>query len=114
MAKSISTTYHSDATATCANCGSVYTLGLTIESLQLEICGYCHPFYTGKESFIDSAGRIQKFQQKMDKVQAASDSKKKKKTKKVRKYSQSLAEFAADNSSEQEGMTVDVKGADSL
>jgi large subunit ribosomal protein L31 len=112
MAKSTNVTYYSDATATCSNCKSVYTLGLTTESIQLEICGNCHPFYTGKESFIDTAGRIQKFQAKLDKVGDGTP-KKKKKAKKVRKYAQTLDEFANNQSGEAE-LTVDVKGADSL
>jgi large subunit ribosomal protein L31 len=111
MAKSINVTYHSDATATCSNCKSVYTLGLTMEALQIEICANCHPYYTGKESFIDSAGRIQKFQDKMGKAQTVAP--KKKKVKKVRKYGQSLEDLAAGVAGA-EGITVDVKGADAI
>lgn len=112
MAKSTDVTYYNDATATCSNCQSVYTLGLTTESLQIEICGNCHPFYTGKESFIDTAGRIQKFQAKLNKAQGDSP-KKKKKAKKVRKYAQTLDEFATNQGDDAE-LTVDVKGADAL
>ncbi|NJK71771.1 MAG: 50S ribosomal protein L31 [Thermales bacterium] len=67
MAKSTEITYYTDATAKCQNCNSVYTLGMTVESLTLEICGNCHPFYTGKETLIDTAGRIEKFKARLNK-----------------------------------------------
>jgi large subunit ribosomal protein L31 len=66
MAKSISSKYFPNATATCANCGSVYTLGGNKEKISLEICGNCHPFYTGKEQIIDTSGRIDRFKTRMD------------------------------------------------
>lgn len=90
MAKSIDTTYHSNATARCTNCGSTYTLGLAQESLTLEICGNCHPFYTGQEVLIDTAGRIEKFQARVAK--AGSQANKKSKTK-ARKFKQSLSDL---------------------
>jgi large subunit ribosomal protein L31 len=86
MAKSISTTYYPEATAKCLNCGSVYTLGLTQESFTLEICGNCHPFYTGKEVLVDTAGRVDKFMKKLSlqKDSSASASSKKGKVRKIR------------------------------
>lgn len=112
MAKSITVTYYKDATATCLNCKSVYTLGMTTESLQLEICAHCHPYYTGKESFIDTTGRIQKFQDKFATSQQAQP-KKKAKLKKVRKYAQTLDDLIT-NPDDQQEITVDVKGAQAL
>jgi ribosomal protein L31 len=69
MAKSTDITYYQDATAKCTNCGSIYTLGSTIQTLTIEICGNCHPFYTGKSVLVDTAGRIDKFKSRMEKVQ---------------------------------------------
>jgi large subunit ribosomal protein L31 len=86
MAKSIKTKYFSDATATCANCGSVYTLGGNKETISLEICGNCHPFYTGNETIIDTSGRIDRFKARMD----VKPSDKKEKTRKSRKDSLNL------------------------
>ena len=60
-------TYYPEATAKCLNCGSSYTLGMTKESLTLEICANCHPFYTGQETLVDTAGRIEKFQARANK-----------------------------------------------
>lgn len=104
MAKSIDTEYYPDATATCSNCGSVYTLGMTKQSLTTEICGNCHPFYTGQETLIDTAGRIEKFNARSAKVQSTQT--KPKKVLKTRKFKQSIYDLS-DNSAE---MTVEVKG----
>lgn len=87
MAKSVKTTYHPNATARCSNCKSIYTLGSTTESLTLEICANCHPFFTGLEGNIDTAGRIDTYYKKMSMI---SSDPKKAKVKKVRKLRQSL------------------------
>lgn len=60
MKAKIHPTYHSDAVFTCA-CGAIYTVGSTKEKVAIEICANCHPFYTGNEKVIDTAGRVEKF-----------------------------------------------------
>lgn len=60
-------TYHSGATITCA-CGTQYHLGSTKEKMEVEICAHCHPFYTGKEKLIDTAGRVDKFKKRLAKA----------------------------------------------
>ena len=52
--------YYPNATFTCA-CGSVFTMGSTKEKVNIEICSKCHPFYTGAEKVLDTAGRVEKF-----------------------------------------------------
>ena len=47
----------------CA-CGSEFETRSTLKSIRVEICSSCHPFFTGKQKLIDSAGRIEKFQKK--------------------------------------------------
>ena len=47
----------------CA-CGEVFTTGSTKKELRVEICSKCHPFFTGKQKLVDSAGRIDRFQQR--------------------------------------------------
>lgn len=47
----------------CA-CGNKFTTRSTRQEIRTEICSACHPFFTGKEKLIDSAGRIEKFQRK--------------------------------------------------
>jgi large subunit ribosomal protein L31 len=48
---------------TCA-CGNTFETRSTVEKLNVEICGKCHPFFTGKQKFIDTAGRVEKFQKR--------------------------------------------------
>ncbi|MFQ5684095.1 MAG: 50S ribosomal protein L31 [Candidatus Binatia bacterium] len=51
------------AKITCA-CGSVVETRSTVKSIHVEICSQCHPFFTGKQKFLDSAGRIEKFRRR--------------------------------------------------
>ena len=50
-----------EAQVICA-CGNRFTVGSTKEEIHIELCNKCHPFYTGEQRFVDSASRIQKFQ----------------------------------------------------
>lgn len=54
----------------CA-CGNVIKTRSTKPSLMIGICNVCHPFYTGQQKFVDTAGRVDKFQQRLAKTQAA-------------------------------------------
>jgi large subunit ribosomal protein L31 len=72
-----------EAEIRCA-CGNVIKTRSTKPSVMIGICNVCHPFYTGTQKFVDTAGRVDKFQQRMVKTQAAqaaqaANSKKKKK-----------------------------------
>jgi len=60
MKKGIHPNYYSKAVYSCA-CGASYTMGSTNESYNIEICSACHPFYTGQEKVLDTAGRVEKF-----------------------------------------------------
>ena len=53
-------------------CGNTFTTRSTREELKIDICSECHPFYTGKLKYIDSAGRIEKFKNKFAKSGYAS------------------------------------------
>lgn len=59
-----------DAEIRCA-CGNVIKTRSTRPSILIGICNSCHPFYTGTQKFVDTAGRVDKFQQRMVKTQAA-------------------------------------------
>lgn len=48
---------------TCA-CGNSFEVGSTAKELRIEICSLCHPFYTGKQRFVDTAGRVERFKKK--------------------------------------------------
>jgi len=50
-------------TAVCA-CGNTFETHSTKEELRLEICSECHPFFTGKQKLIDSAGRVERFERR--------------------------------------------------
>jgi len=54
--------------ATCA-CGASYDVNSTSKKIEVEICAQCHPFYTGQEKVVDTAGRVEKFKARMKKVQ---------------------------------------------
>lgn len=69
MKKDIHPKYH-QATVTCA-CGSTFVTGSTAAKLDIEICSACHPFFTGKEKFIDTTGRVEKFKRKVAGATAA-------------------------------------------
>ena len=60
-------TYYPKAKISCA-CGSELEVGATKESMSVEICSACHPFYTGKEKLIDTAGRVEKFKARITKA----------------------------------------------
>jgi large subunit ribosomal protein L31 len=60
MKKETHPQYFPQATVECA-CGSKFTTGSTKEAIRVEICSKCHPFYTGAEKVLDSAGRVEKF-----------------------------------------------------
>jgi large subunit ribosomal protein L31 len=60
MKKDTHPTFYEAATATCA-CGEKFSVGSTREKLDVEICSQCHPFYTGLEKVVDTAGRVEKF-----------------------------------------------------
>ncbi len=72
---------YEEAEIRCA-CGSTFKTRSTRKSIMVGICNECHPFYTGSQKLVDTAGRVDKFQQRMAKTraaQAAIDSNKKKK-----------------------------------
>ena len=62
MKEGIHPTYHV-VTAVCA-CGETFQTRSTRQELRLEICSQCHPFFTGKQKLIDSAGRVERFQRR--------------------------------------------------
>ena len=76
MKKGIHPAYFPKAKATCA-CGAVFTVGSTAEKISVEICSSCHPFYTGGDKVIDTAGRVERFKQKTAKAAAKKTTKKK-------------------------------------
>ena len=60
MKKEIHPTYFTEAKVTCA-CGNAFSVGSTKEKIENEICSACHPFYTGMDKQLDTAGRVERF-----------------------------------------------------
>jgi large subunit ribosomal protein L31 len=60
MKKNIHPKYYMNSKATCA-CGAVFEVGSTMPEIKMEICSQCHPFYTGNEKIMDTAGRVERF-----------------------------------------------------
>jgi len=69
MKKDIHPEYFTDAKIIC-NCGNVINTGSTVKEQNVEICSACHPFYTGKQKLVDTAGRVNKFLARQQKAQA--------------------------------------------
>ncbi len=65
MKKDLHPTYFENAVIQCA-CGNIIHAGATKESIPVEICSKCHPFYTGKEKLVDAGGRIVKFKERLE------------------------------------------------
>jgi len=76
MKKNIHPTYYPNAKVICA-CGNTFTTGATVKEIHVELCSACHPFYTGKQKLVDTARRVEKFQEKIAKKEALKKGKKK-------------------------------------
>jgi large subunit ribosomal protein L31 len=57
----------------CA-CGNTFTTRTTADQVRVEICSACHPFFTGKQKLVDSAGRVERFQRRYQKLSGAKNS----------------------------------------
>lgn len=56
-------------TVTCS-CGNTFMTRSTADSIRVELCSECHPFYTGRQKLVDSGGRVERYKQRMAKSQA--------------------------------------------
>ncbi len=79
MKKETHPTYYPDAKVECA-CGNTFTVGSTVKEIHIELCSNCHPFYTGKQKLVDTARRVEKFQERTQKKSSAPKVDKKAKT----------------------------------
>ena len=79
--KNIHPSYHHDTKVTCS-CGNTFVTGSTYQSLDVDICSACHPFFTGEMRFVDTQGRVEKFQAKLQKAQDLQSKTSRKKLKK--------------------------------
>ena len=54
-----------EATVTCA-CGNTFTVGSTKSQLRVDVCSRCHPFFTGQQRILDTAGRVERFRRRFN------------------------------------------------
>ncbi len=69
MKNTIHPDWYQEAVVTCV-CGNTFTTGSTLETIQVDICNKCHPFFTGEMRFVDRQGRVDRFMEKMKAAQA--------------------------------------------
>jgi large subunit ribosomal protein L31 len=70
MKNEIHPQYFTDAVVTCG-CGAEWHVGSTKKEYKVSICAKCHPFFTGKQKFVDTAGRVDRFLRRYKKDEAA-------------------------------------------
>lgn len=63
MREKIHPKYNLNAKVTCS-CGNTFTVGSTRETLRVELCSKCHPFFTGEQRIVDTAGRVERFKRR--------------------------------------------------
>lgn len=55
-----------EAQFTCRSCNTVYVVGAAVASLNTEICANCHPFFTGEQRIVDTAGQVERFMRRLE------------------------------------------------
>ena len=65
MRDNIHPKYFPEATVTCA-CGNSWTTGATQEVIRTDVCSACHPFYTGEQRIVDTAGQVERFMRRLE------------------------------------------------
>lgn len=90
MKKDIHPTYHKKSKVSCA-CGATFETGSTLPKIDVELCSKCHPFYTGKQKLVDTARRVEKFQERVAKKTTAAKKQGDKQTKRAKRTAQKLA-----------------------
>lgn len=64
MKEKIHPKWYPEAKVVC-NCGNTFTTGSTLAAIHVEICSACHPLFTGTQKLVDTAGRVDKFNQRL-------------------------------------------------
>ena len=68
MKQGIHPQYYPDAAVTCS-CGNTWTTGSTVKVIHTDICSACHPFFTGEQRIVDTAGQVDRYQKRMKRHQ---------------------------------------------
>ncbi len=65
MRKNIHPKYYPEATVICA-CGNTFKVGSTKEIIRTDVCSKCHPFFTGEQRIVDTAGQVERFMRRLE------------------------------------------------
>lgn len=69
MKSAIHPQYFDDCKVTCA-CGNTFVTGATVQTISVDVCSNCHPLFTGEMKFVDTLGRVEKFQKNQQKAKS--------------------------------------------
>jgi len=64
--------YYPEARVICA-CGNSWTTGATVPELKVDVCSACHPFFTGEQRIVDTAGQVDRFMRRLERTADASE-----------------------------------------
>ncbi len=92
MKANIHPQYFDEAKVTCV-CGNAFTTGATVPEIHVEICSNCHPYFTGEMKFVDTLGRVEKFQKRQEHAKNINAQKVKKVQEEAEKRPESLREM---------------------
>ncbi len=62
--------YYPNARVICS-CGNTWTTGSTVPEIRTDVCSACHPFYTGEQRIVDTAGQVERFMKRLERRQSA-------------------------------------------
>ena len=91
MKQEIHPTYYPEARVICS-CGATWTTGSTVAEIRTDVCSSCHPFYTGEQRIVDTAGQVERFMKRLERRQ--SDSARRELTERMRKETEEAARRA--------------------
>ena len=70
MREGIHPTYYPNTKVMCS-CGATWLTGSTVEEIRTDVCSTCHPFYTGEQRIVDTAGQVERFMKRLERRQSA-------------------------------------------
>jgi large subunit ribosomal protein L31 len=101
MKKGIHPQYYPQARVICT-CGNTWTTGSTKPVLRIELCPKCHPFFTGEQRIVDTAGQVERFMRRLEKAQVQPRKKKEeRRRKRLERRALLVEEEAAETTSEE-------------
>jgi large subunit ribosomal protein L31 len=72
MKEKIHPKYYADAKIICA-CGNTWTTGATVPEIKVDVCSACHPFFTGQQRIVDTAGQVDRFMRRLERTADATE-----------------------------------------